>query len=96
MSEMLETLEAIIQERKRNPVEGSYTNRLFEAGRATIAQKVGEEAVETIVAALEQGRQEQVSEVADLFYHVLVLMAEMGITLEDVESELENRRQPRG
>ncbi len=95
MSEMLNKLDAIIRDRKLNPAEGSYTNQLFEDGRARIAQKVGEEAVETIVAALEQGRQEQVGELADLFYHVLVLMAELDVSLQDVELELEKRHQPR-
>ncbi|MCY4018547.1 MAG: phosphoribosyl-ATP diphosphatase [Chloroflexi bacterium] len=96
MSEMFKQLEAIIRDRQRNPAAGSYTNRLLDAGRATIAQKVGEEAVETIVAALEQGRREQVSELADLFYHVLVLMAELDLSLQDVELELESRHRPRG
>lgn len=96
MSEMLNKLEAIIHDRKLNPAEGSYTNQLFDDGRARIAQKVGEEAVEIIVAALEQGRQEQVSELADLFYHVLVLMAELDVSLQDVEAELQERHQPRG
>jgi len=95
MSEMLKQLEAIIRDRKLNPAEGSYTNRLFDEGRGKIAQKVGEEAVETIIAALEQGRQEQVSELADLFYHVLVLMAELDLSLQDVELELQNRHRPR-
>ena len=93
---MLNKLEAIIHDRKLNPAAGSYTNQLFDEGRGKIAQKVGEEAVETIVAALEQGRQEQVSELADLFYHVLVLMAELDLSLQDVELELQRRHQPRG
>ena len=93
---MLNELEAIIRDRKLNPAEGSYTNQLFDGGRSKIAQKVGEEAVETIVAALEQGRREQVSELADLFYHALVLMAELDVSLEDVELELQRRHQPRG
>ncbi len=96
MSDMFKQLEAIIGDRKLNPAEGSYTNQLFDEGRGKIAQKVGEEAVETIVAALEQGRREQVSELADLFYHVLVLMAELEVSLEDVELELESRHRPRG
>ena len=96
MSDMLQNLEAIIHDRKANPAEGSYTRRLFEQGRGKIAQNVGEEAVETIVSALEQGRQEQVNELADLFYHVLVLMAELDVSLQDVELELRNRHWPRG
>lgn len=94
MSEMLNTLEQIILERQANPKEGSYTNLLFERGRNKIAQKVGEEAVEVIVAALGQGRDEQVSELADLFYHTLVLMADLDISLNDVSEKLRQRHQP--
>ena len=96
MSHMLNKLEAIICDRKLSPVEGSYTNQLFKEGRNKIAQKVGEEAVETIVAALDQGRQQQIAELADLFYHVLVLMADLDVALQDVEQELRERHQPRG
>lgn len=88
---MLRELEQIIQERQANPKAGSYTNSLFEKGANKIAQKVGEEAVEVIVAALGQGRKEQVGELADLFYHTLVLMAQLGLTLDDVEAELARR-----
>jgi phosphoribosyl-ATP pyrophosphohydrolase len=91
MTDMLNELEAIIADRKVNPKEGSYTNLLFEKGRNKIAQKVGEEAVEVIVAALGQGREEQIGELSDLFYHTLVLMSELGITLDDVRAELEKR-----
>lgn len=95
MGEMLGQLEAIIQERKRNPAPGSYTSQLFDAGPDRIAQKVGEEAVETVVAALAQGKAEQIGELADLFYHVLVLMAQLNLSLQDVERELQKRHQPR-
>ncbi len=88
---MLRELEQIIHERQANPKAGSYTNSLFEKGANKIAQKVGEEAVEVIVAALGQGRGEQVGELADLFYHTLVLMAQLGLTLDDVEAELARR-----
>jgi len=88
---MLQRLEAIIQERKLNPTTGSYTATLFEKGPNKIAQKVGEEATEVIVAALGQGRTEQIGELADLFYHTLVLMSQLDITLADVEAELERR-----
>jgi phosphoribosyl-ATP pyrophosphohydrolase len=88
---MLAELEAIIRDRQENPREGSYTNSLFERGLNTIAQKVGEEATEVIVAALGQGREEQIGELSDLFYHTLVLMAKLGITLQDVENELSRR-----
>ena len=91
MSNMLNELEKIILDRKENPTEESYTAKLFAKGRHKIAQKVGEEATEVIVAALAEGREEQIGELADLFYHTLVLMADMDITLDDVSSELEKR-----
>ncbi len=94
MSEMLTQLEIVIQDRKVNPQDGSYTNQLFDTGINKIAQKVGEEATEVVVAALGQGRQEQIGELADLFYHTLVLMAELDITLNDVNSELLRRHKP--
>ncbi|MCB9451844.1 MAG: phosphoribosyl-ATP diphosphatase [Anaerolineaceae bacterium] len=88
---MIAELEAIIQDRRRNPRLGSYTNSLFDAGVNRIAQKVGEEAVEVVVAALGQGREAQIAELSDLFYHTLVLMNQLGITLDDVYHELEER-----
>ena len=91
---MLRELEAIIRDRQTNPKEGSYTNSLFDKGLNKIAQKVGEEATEVIVAALGQGREEQISELSDLFYHTLVLMAQLDVSLQDVEAELERRHRP--
>ena len=88
---MLKQLEEVIIDRKQNPSEASYTSSLFKEGRAKIAQKVGEEATEVIVAALAQDRKEQIGELADLFYHTLVLMAEIDISLDDVQAELEKR-----
>lgn len=88
---MLDRLETIIRDRKVNPRPGSYTNQLIDKGVNKIAQKVGEEAVEVIVAALGQGRAEQIAEISDLFYHILVLMAQLDITLDDVNAELERR-----
>lgn len=88
---MLNALERLILERKQNPMTESYTNKLLAAGTTKIAQKVGEEAVEVVVAALGQGRGEQVGELADLFYHTLVLMAQLDIRLDDVQAELERR-----
>jgi phosphoribosyl-ATP pyrophosphohydrolase/phosphoribosyl-AMP cyclohydrolase len=88
---MLTTLELLIEERRSNPQPGSYTNRLLEAGINKTAQKVGEEAVEVIVAALGQGREDQVGELADLFFHTLVLMSQLDIRLEDIEQELGRR-----
>lgn len=95
MTDMLRELERIIGERKANPQPESYTHRLFESGTNKIAQKVGEEAVEVVVAALGQGRTEQIGELADLFYHTLVLMSQLGIDLEDVDNELHRRHAAR-
>ncbi len=90
-TDMISQLEEIIVDRKLKPSKGSYTSQLFAAGRNKIAQKVGEEAVEVVVAALGQGRAEQIAEFSDLFYHVLVLMVDLGLSLDDVRVELEKR-----
>jgi phosphoribosyl-ATP pyrophosphohydrolase len=95
MTKMLKQLEAIIANRQANPAPDSYTAKLFREGRPKIAQKVGEEATEVIVAALAQSREEQVGELCDLFYHTLVLMADLGITLDEVGVELEKRHKDR-
>jgi phosphoribosyl-ATP pyrophosphohydrolase/phosphoribosyl-AMP cyclohydrolase len=84
-------LDSIIAGRKTDPQEGSYTSRLLAEGVEKISQKVGEEATETIVAALGQSDERLVSEAADLFYHTLVLLAARGLGLADVEAELERR-----
>lgn len=81
----------IILNRKANPKPGSYTNSLFDTGLPHIAQKVGEEGTEVVVAALSQEHRRLVEEIADLTYHVLVLMAAKGITPEEVAGELEKR-----
>jgi phosphoribosyl-ATP pyrophosphohydrolase len=90
-TDILRELEAIIRDRQQHPKPGSYTNQLFDAGISRIAQKVGEEATEVIVAALSQPRDLQIGELSDLFYHTLVLMAQQGITLDDVYAELARR-----
>jgi phosphoribosyl-ATP pyrophosphohydrolase/phosphoribosyl-AMP cyclohydrolase len=90
-SDMLNELEAIIADRKAHPQPDSYTNTLFNKGTPKIAQKVGEEAVEVVIAALAQTRERQISELGDLFYHTLVLMAQLDIRLDDVRSELARR-----
>ena len=81
----------VIQDRKENPSEGSYTSSLFAEGLSKIAQKVGEEASEVIVAALAQNDQRLIEEVADLTYHTLVLLAARDLSLADVQAELEQR-----
>lgn len=88
---MLHELYQIIIDRKINPKDGSYTNQLLEGGYQLIAQKVGEEAVEVIIAAGKQGRQRVIEESADLLYHLLVLLVDQKIGLQEVEAELENR-----
>ena len=80
-----------IAARKTNPPEGSYTAKLFAGGVGKIAQKVGEEASETIVAAMENDRDAIVWETADLLYHTLVLLAERGVPLDAVGAELRRR-----
>ena len=81
-----------ILERKNHPTEGSYTASLFAKGMPRMAQKVGEEGTEVVVAALSQDNARLIEEIADLTYHVLVVMAARGLTPEDVAKELEKRR----
>ena len=87
----LEELFTIIEDRKNNPQPGSYTYQLMEKGEDAVIQKVGEEAVEVILAAKGQGDQRVVEEIADLFFHTLVLLSKRGQTLKDVQAELEKR-----
>jgi phosphoribosyl-ATP pyrophosphohydrolase len=95
MSDTVETLYQTILDRKANPKPDSYTNKLFTAGLDEIAKKVGEEAVEVVIAAEHQGNDRLISELADLVYHSLVLMAQMGVKPEDVAAELRRRHMPR-
>ena len=81
----------LILDRKANPVDGSYTNYLFDKGIEKICKKVGEEAIEAIISASRGDKDNTVLELADLFYHALVMMAQMGITPEEVEEELKKR-----
>ena len=90
---MLNELFEIIEDRKANPSEKSYTASLFADGEDRICQKVGEEAVEVIIAAKGQGDERIIEETADLFYHTLVLLSAKGLTLADVEDELRKRHQ---
>jgi phosphoribosyl-ATP pyrophosphohydrolase len=87
----LNDLYALILDRKLTPKPGSYTNSLFDSGLPRMAQKVGEEGTEVVVAALAQDSPRLVEEIADLTYHVLVLMAAKGLTPADILSELEKR-----
>ena len=90
--DILRELYSVILDRKEHPVEGSYTNYLFEKGTDKISKKLGEEAVEVVIAASQRDRKATIQEIADLEYHLLVLMADRGITLDDVEAELRSRR----
>jgi phosphoribosyl-ATP pyrophosphohydrolase len=81
----------VIESRRQNPTEQSYTSSLFAAGLPKIAQKVGEEGTEVVVAALAQDNQRLIEEVADLTYHTLVLLAARGLKMEDILTELEKR-----
>lgn len=82
-----------ILKRKDCGEEGSYTNYLFNKGTEKILKKVGEEATEVVIASLGDNKEELVGEICDLTYHVLVLMAQKGVSLEDIESELKKRRE---
>lgn len=86
-----EGLMGLLQERREHPKEGSYTNYLFDKGVDKILKKVGEESTEVIIAGKAGDKRETVYEIADLAYHVMVLMCEMGISLEDVKAELASR-----
>ena len=87
----IDSLASLLEERKIKKPEGSYTTYLFEKGIDKILKKVGEECTEVIIAAKANDKRETVYEIADLAYHVLVLMTEMGISLEDVHKELASR-----
>ena len=91
MSEILGRLEALIAERRGTSPGSSYVASLFAKGREKMAQKVGEEATETIIAALSGDPDKLTSEVADLLFHVLVLLADSGLSITDVLTELERR-----
>jgi phosphoribosyl-ATP pyrophosphohydrolase len=90
----LETLESVIRERVATAPEGSYTARLASDGVLKVAQKVGEEAVELVIAAAVQDRAHVLSEAADLVYHFLLLLKVRDLTLADVVAELESRHRP--
>ena len=89
---LLYELQEVVQEVKSYPKDGSYTSSLFTIGEDEILKKIGEEAVEVILAAKSQGNERLVAESADLLYHLIVLLVEKGLTLQDVEQELKRRR----
>ena len=86
----LSNLENIVKDRKENPKEGSYTNYLFTEGLDKILKKVGEEATETIIAAKTK-RDDVIYEVSDLVYHLTVMLTELGISWDEIKTELEKR-----
>ncbi len=87
----LDGLMKLIKGRKTDKKEGSYTTYLFEKGLDKILKKVGEECTEVIIGAKNNDKKETIYEIADLTYHVMVLMIEMGISLEDIHNELASR-----
>lgn len=91
MDGTLKKLYEVVVERKTNPQEGSYTCYLFDKGLDKILKKVGEECAETIIAAKNDIPSDTVGEISDLVYHLMVMMAEKGIPLEDVLAELDRR-----
>src|SRR5207249_1441298 len=88
---LLQNLFKLIQERKDQRPEGSYTTYLFDSGLDKILKKVGEESAETIIAAKNEDRKSLSSEISDLLYHLLVLMVERDVSLQDILNELGQR-----
>lgn len=90
-TEIINELYSVIKARKENPMEGSYTNYLFEKGIDKILKKVGEETSEVIIASKNDDKVEIVNEVCDVIYHIMVLLAEKNIELNDISEELAKR-----
>ena len=90
--DILDLLFAVIRDRQRTLPENSYTAQLFRKGIDRIAQKVGEEAVEVVIAGKNRSRDEIINESADLVYHLLVLLAECGVSLDEIRTKLAERR----
>lgn len=91
MSDVLDALWATLEQRKAQRPAGSYTTRLLEAGENEIVKKLGEEAIEVIVAAKGEGDDRVIYELADLVYHAMVLLLARGLSWHDVEAELARR-----
>ncbi|MBC2399722.1 bifunctional phosphoribosyl-AMP cyclohydrolase/phosphoribosyl-ATP diphosphatase HisIE [Clostridium tetanomorphum] len=90
--DVLQLLYSAIRDRKNNPKEGSYTNYLFQKGLDKILKKVGEETSEVIIGAKNKSKEELVYEISDLVYHLLVLMINEEVTIEDIKNELYKRK----
>jgi phosphoribosyl-ATP pyrophosphohydrolase len=91
MKDIIARLETVIRDRKTGDEAASYVARLFGEGREALARKLGEEAIETVIAALSQDDDALVGESADLLFHLLILLADRGLTFDDVAAELERR-----
>lgn len=91
MRDTLNRLETVIAERRRASADSSYVASLFAKGREKIAQKVGEEATETVIASISGDSAKLTAEAADLLFHLLILLAEGGVTFDDVLAELDRR-----
>ncbi len=96
MTDVIKGLYEVVQDRKANPEEGSYTCYLFDKGIDKILKKCGEECTEMVIAAKNEDNEELSNEICDLIYHMIVMMAECGVTIEEVEKILEERRQKIG
>ena len=86
-----EQMEAVIAQRRAEPMEGSYTCYLFEKGLDKILKKVGEECAETIIAAKSGDKAELIGEINDVFYHMMVMMNECGVTMNEICAEMDAR-----
>ena len=96
MEDVLDELYEVVTERRAHPQEGSYTCYLFDQGTDKILKKVGEESAETIIAAKNGIISDTVGEISDLLFHLVVMMANEGITPDDIKTELERRHQKSG
>lgn len=92
MGNIIKELYEVIKDRKENRDESSYTSYLFNNGIDKILKKLGEECTEVIISAKNNNKEEQVLEIGDLIYHLLVTMVELNISIEDIEKELNKRR----
>lgn len=96
MKDEFESLYQTVMSRRENPQEGSYTCYLFDQGLDKILKKCGEECAETIIAAKNMNNEETILEISDLIFHLTVLMAQQGITPDDISNELSKRSMKTG
>lgn len=92
MEKIFDEIYEIIEDRKENPAEDSYTSYLLDESVEKITKKVGEEATEVVIAAMKNNNDELAEEISDLFYHILVLMVDRGLSLDEVQKVLRKRR----